>query len=132
MNSVQIKLKRIGGEDADAMDADVKLAIDSLNFSDSAPHMKGSTTAAAISAAGGEASGRGTGDVDMEDRSGGAGDMDSSGPGGVDAAHNAHRLQAITDEIRKLLADQGLPTDTVMCVSTRFVPFDADMHAKAT
>lgn len=56
------------------------------------------------------------GDVDMEDRSGGAvgaaGDAASSG--GADTM-TVHRLAALTDRIRKLLSDQGLPSDVVRC-----------------
>lgn len=59
----------------------------------------------------------GGGDVDMEDRTGGAGDVASSGPVAIEAAANTtHRLQVVTEQIRKLFTDQGLPTDIVMYV----------------
>lgn len=86
---MQAQIKRTGAADADAMESDVKptgATIDDLYLSDGAPHMEGSAAAAAaaaIAAAGADAPGSPpTGDVDMEDRSCGVGDMASSGPGG--------------------------------------------------
>lgn len=122
---VQAQIKRGGALDADAMDSDVKPPagmLDDLHFSDGAPHAEGSAAAAAaaaIASAGCDTPGSAAGaDVDMEDRSSapGAGDVASSGPVGAVMANTAHRLEVVTEHIRKLLTDQGLPTDAVMCV----------------
>ena len=119
---MQAQIKRGGLTEGDAMDADVKPTagtLDDLHFSDDDQHAEGSAAAAAVAAiAAAGADGAGSppaGDVDMEDRSGGAGDVASSGPAADMAKNTAQRLEVVTEHIRKLLTDQGLPTDAVMC-----------------
>lgn len=107
------------------MNADVKphiATMDDLNLSGGALHADGSAAAAAMAAAGSDIlSSPPAGDVDMEDRSGGVGDVDSSGVGTAEMANTVHRLGVNTEHIRKLLSDQGLPTDAVMCAPMLFL-----------
>lgn len=123
---LQAQIKKVAAADPDAMDADgnpVSTA-DDLNLSDGALNVEGSAAADAqaaiaaagtVTAAGGDAPGSPpTGDVDMEDRTGDGGDVASSSRG-AEMAETARRLEVVTEHIRKLLMEQELPTDTVMC-----------------
>eukprot|EP00892_Ulva_mutabilis_P004000 jgi/Ulvmu1/1972/UM012_0134.1 len=62
------------------------------------------------------------GDVDMEDRSGGA---DAASSGSVEP-HVVQRLALLVDRMRKLLSDRGLPVDNVLADEVRYT--DADLR----